>query len=65
MQYIVLEDKQLIIFWSPKCGCSTLKTIIAKYFDIDNSTYRNIHVNKELQQKINVRKKKYKYLQKL
>lgn len=49
MQFIIIHDKKLIIFWSPKCGSSTLKTILALYFNIhDPIKYSHIHLNKEL-----------------
>ena len=57
MQFIIVHTKKLIIFWSPKCGCSTLKHILAIYFKVDNNKYRHIHVNKELQVKIDKRDK--------
>ena len=49
MQFIILEKKKIIFFWSAKCGCSTLKTILARYLHIDNpEKYKNIHLNEEL-----------------
>lgn len=58
MRFIIIDDKKLIIFWSPKCGCSTLKTILAIYYDIDNKNkYKSIHKNKELSAKINKKDK--------
>jgi hypothetical protein len=57
MQFIIIEEKKLIIFWSPKCGCSTLKTIIAEYYNInDKAKYKNIHINEEMKRKINYKK---------
>jgi len=53
MQFIILDNKKLIIFWSPKCGCSTLKTILANFFNIDYTKDKHIHCNKELKNKIN------------
>lgn len=55
MHFIILDDKKLIVFWSLKCGCSTLKTILAIYLKLQNSKYRHIHLNKELREKINKR----------
>lgn len=52
MQFIILDKLKLIIFWSPKCGCSTLKHLLAVYFNILDPKYAHIHVNKELQEKI-------------
>lgn len=57
MRFIILHDKNLIVFWSPKCGCSTLKTILAIYFNIEDTKYKNIHKNIELQKKINKKDK--------
>lgn len=58
MKYIIINEKKLIIFWSPKCGCTTLKTIISIYFNINNDEkYKHIHLNEELKKKINVRNK--------
>lgn len=49
MQFIIIHDKKLIIFWSPKCGCSSLKTILAIYFNIhDPVKYSHIHLNEDL-----------------
>jgi len=57
MQFIILHEKKLIIFWSPKCGCTTLKTIISIYLNIyDSNKYEKIHKNKELREFINVKK---------
>ena len=58
MQFIIVHTKKLIIFWSPKCGSSTLKTILAIYFKIENTKYNHIHLNKELSVKIDKRDKK-------
>ena len=57
MQFIILHEKKLIIFWSPKCGCSTLKTILSFYLNIyDSNKYEYIHKNKELKEFINIKK---------
>jgi hypothetical protein len=59
MQFIILHEKKLIIFWSPKCGCTSLKTIISVYLNIyDSNKYKHIHKNEELKKLIDV--KKYK-----
>jgi len=59
MHYIILPEKQTIIFWSAKCGCTTLKNILAIYLKVDNNNkYRHIHLNKELKLKINKRDNK-------
>ena len=51
MKFIIVHDKKLIIFWNPKCGSSTLKNILAIYFKIDNTKYKDIHKNKKLKKK--------------
>ena len=62
MQFIIIHDKRLIIFWSPKCGCSTLKTILAIYFNIhDPIKYSHIHLNKELDKLIDKNEDNLKY----
>lgn len=48
---MILEKKKLIIFWSPKCGCTTLKTILSHYFNLDNKI--NVHKSKFLNFKTN------------
>ena len=63
MQYYILDEKKLIIFWSPKCGCSTMKHILATYLKLDSykistNTHWNamdIHKNKDLLSKSNKR----------
>ena len=57
MSFYNSTNKKLIIFWSPKCGASTLKTILAVYFGVNNYKYAHIHQNKELKTKINKRDK--------
>ena len=57
MRFIIIDDKKLIIFWSPKCGCTTLKTILAIYFKVKNTKYKHIHLNEELSVKFNKRDK--------
>ena len=57
MQFIIIHKKKLIIFWSPKCGSTTLKKILAIYFKVDNNKYPHIHANKELNKKFNKRDK--------
>ena len=52
MHYIIIDDAQLIILYSPKCGCSTLKKILAIYFNVDNED-GHIHLNKQIKRKIN------------
>ena len=62
MQFIIIHDKKLIIFWSPKCGCSTLKTILAIYFNIHNPIkYSHIHLNEELDELIDKNEDNLKY----
>ena len=57
MRYIIIHSKKLIIFWSPKCGSSTLKLILAIYFKVYNTKYKHIHLNKELSVKFDKRDK--------
>ena len=57
MQFIIVHNKKIIIFWSPKCGGSTLKNILAIYFNLDNNKYLHVHANEELKVKINKRDK--------
>jgi len=58
MQFIIIHDKKLIFFWSPKCGCTTLKSILVIYFNIENTIkYKHVHCNEELGIKINKRNK--------
>lgn len=64
MQFIILHKKKLIIFWSPKCGCTTLKTILSFYLNIhDSDKYEHIHKNKELRELINVKNDNLKIYQ--
>ena len=44
MDYFIIEEKKLIICWSPKCGSTTIKHLILKYYGIQkdlNETYHN------------------------
>tara|TARA_B100000963_G_scaffold358555_1_gene383463 strand:- start:6359 stop:7060 length:702 start_codon:yes stop_codon:yes gene_type:complete len=53
MRYLVIDNAQLIIFWSAKCGCTTLQTILSIYFNIDPQKYGCVHKNKDLTKKFN------------
>ena len=57
MQFIIIDTKKIIIFWSPKCGCTTLKTILAIFFNIENNKNKDIHLNEELSVKIDKKDK--------
>lgn len=35
MLFYIIEDKKLIILWSAKCGCASLKMILNKYYNYD------------------------------
>ena len=37
MKYIIIEQKNIILFWSPKCGSTSIIGMLLKYY--------NIHVN--------------------
>ena len=41
MQYLVINEKKLIC-WSPKCGSTTIKHLILKYYGIiTNESYHS------------------------
>ena len=55
MDYFIIEEKKLIICWSPKCGSTTIKHLILKYYGIQidlNETYhkklKELSVNKKI-----------------
>ena len=61
MQFIILEKKKIIIFWSPKCGCSSLKVILCNYLNIDFSKNKHVHKNKTLKKMIDKLPKNINY----
>ena len=33
MKYFLIEDKNLLICWNSKCGSTTIKSLILKYYN--------------------------------
>ena len=46
MKFFIIEEKKLIILWSAKCACTSLKMILNKYYNYDLEKIHNGELDK-------------------